>query len=368
MTSVPVRRTAAALGLRPGRHRAHRGAGERRPGAGTGGRDDGQGRAHPGGGRRERAHRAGSAHAVIKKAKPGSAATARSRSIDVATGIALYGYAHRVPLRGASTTKLATAVNVAAPARHDDPLPDPRRRRHAPPSEIVLVGGGDPLLVERCSCARWRSARRPRSRLASPGAHADPDADADAPTPTSHARPRLRRPTTTTVSFRVRVDDTLYGAPPGRRLAGPSYQPYVVTPGAPARPRPAQRLGHLGRRRRRTSPARVAGRARAALAAAHRPRRRRAATPAGSPRRADAPEVARFGATPPAPRSRWMLKVSDNDVAEMLFRNNAARRGRRRRSGPVPAQHAQAHARRARHRRPRLAARTTAAGSRARTG
>ncbi len=125
----------------------------------------------------------------------------------------------------------------------------------------------------------------------------------------------------------VRVDDTLYPAPTSTTGWPRDYQPSVVTPVRPlvrdlrngwdtAKDAAAYFAGRLDAELK----AQTAGRTDVAMTARYGGR---LTAPAG------ATEVARFaGNTSGAALSR-MLLVSDNDVAEMLFRNNAiaARRG-----------------------------------------
>jgi len=124
----------------------------------------------------------------------------------------------------------------------------------------------------------------------------------------------------------VRLDDTLYPAPsaaPGWRS---SYQPYEV---APVRPL----IRDLRNEWDGAKSAAVwfAGRLQSELVAALASRpdlsptasyRGRLAAPAG------APEVARFSGNTSGAILRYMLLWSDNDVAEMMFRNNAIAAGR----------------------------------------
>jgi D-alanyl-D-alanine carboxypeptidase/D-alanyl-D-alanine-endopeptidase (penicillin-binding protein 4) len=128
-------------------------------------------------------------------------------------------------------------------------------------------------------------------------------------------------PPPTPVSFRIRVDDTLYGTPTSAPGWWTDYQPYVVTP-----VRPLVRDLRNGWDTSADAARYFAGRVQVELAKLLVARTDLAVDVRYSGRlkaAVDAPEVARFKGNTSGAALAWMLKVSDNDVAEMFFRNNA---------------------------------------------
>jgi D-alanyl-D-alanine carboxypeptidase/D-alanyl-D-alanine-endopeptidase (penicillin-binding protein 4) len=249
----------------------------------------------------------------VKKAKP----LGRNRAIqavDLGTGIQLFGRRTTVPLRGASVTKLATAVNALSLFGTTTRFPT-RVVDGTSSKQIILVGGGDPLLSSlQLRALALRTATALATRVPPVTPPPPPPVGEVDPTPTP-------TPTPTTVSFRIRVDDTLYGTPTGAPGWWTSYQPYVVTP-----VRPLVRDLRNGWDTSADAAKYFAGRVQIELAKLLAERTdlvvdvkysgRLAAAP-------DAPEVARFKGNTTGAALAWMLKVSDNDVAEMFFRNNA---------------------------------------------
>jgi serine-type D-Ala-D-Ala carboxypeptidase/endopeptidase (penicillin-binding protein 4) len=241
---------------------------------------------------------------------------------DLATRTVLYRSRSLVPMRGASTTKLATAVTTLSLfGTADQPWPTTVVTGRGP-REVVLVAGGDPMLTS----AQLRSLAR-RTALALvptlPPAPAPPDpAPTATPSPTPSPTPE---PSQITVS--VRVDDTLYPAPMPARGWPSHYLPWVVSPVRPlvrdlragwdtsadAARYFSEQLGVALRTR-------LASRTDVVVSTRYRGRLE---APEG------AQEISRFLGNSVGAALRWMLLVSDNDVAEMLFRNNAIALGRR---------------------------------------
>jgi D-alanyl-D-alanine carboxypeptidase/D-alanyl-D-alanine-endopeptidase (penicillin-binding protein 4) len=251
------------------------------------------------------------------------------RVVDLTTMSVLHRSRDRVPMRGASTTKLATAVTTLS-------LFDPADRPWATtvvtgrgPREVVLVAGGDPMLTSsQLRALAQRTARTLAPVIApAPIPPTDPEPDPDptttaTPTPTPTPDPEPRQ-----ITVSVRVDDTLYPSPTRARGWPSHYLPWVV---APVRPLVrdlragwdtsadtaryfSEQLGIALRTRLET---------RTDITVLTRYRGRLEA-PDG------AQEISRFAGNSVGAALRWMLLVSDNDVAEMLFRNNAIGLGRR---------------------------------------
>lgn len=237
---------------------------------------------------------------------PIAASTAKGALVvDPANGTTLYRYNDAASLRGASTTKLATAVTtlrvLGTSTRFPTVVVGGRTVR-----EIVLVAGGDPLLS---SSQLIRLARSTAAVLAT----RVPAVPATAPA------------TPTPFRVSVRVDDSLF---PAATLAPgwpSSYQPSVVSP-----VRALKRDLRHSSDTSKDAAAYFAGQVGVALKALLAARTDlnpyaaydgRLAAPVG------AAEIARFDGNTSGAALAWMLKVSDNDVAEMLFRNNAIARG-----------------------------------------
>ncbi len=217
---------------------------------------------------------------------------------DTASGTYVYKRRATASLRGASTTKVLTAVGVLAALGPDHRFPTTVRAGSAP-DEVVLVAGGDPLL----SSADLRSLAEATAEALGLPAPPVPSASAPAAVPTAPAR-----------TIRVRADDSLFSGSGQSRGWPNSYLPRQVRPvGAFARDDNKVRdttadagrffataLGKLG------VDATYAGEASAAPAAP---------TVASIPGHSVADAVSRT------------LLVSDNDTAEMLFRHIAVARG-----------------------------------------
>lgn len=218
---------------------------------------------------------------------------------DAGTGEATYAARAAVPMRGASTTKLVTAVtslhHLGTTTRFPTVVLAGRSSR-----EVVLRGGGDPLLTSAQLDSLARSAA---ANLAT-----------TAPSPTG---------TTVTMPLRitVKVDETLY--PAFTRPSGwpADYLPYVVAP-----VRPLIRDLRNGWDSGKDAGTYFAARLALALRAALPGRSDLAVSSAYSgklPATPGASEVARFAGNSSGAALRLMLLVSENDVAEMMLRNAA---------------------------------------------
>ena len=241
---------------------------------------------------------------------------------DLETGAAIWQSGSATPMRGASTTKLATAITSLRVLGTTTRFPT-RVITGRTPNEIVLVGGGDPMLTSRQldSLARATAAALLAQQAQAPAPAAPPGVGdgVTAPVATHRQAPR-------SLAVSVRLDDTLYPAPTSAVGWTRDYVPYVVRP-----VRPLVRDFRVGNDVARDAAGYFAVRVNAALVALSAGRSDIAATASYAGRLPAPPsstEIARFaGNTSKAALTR-MLLISDNDIAEMLFRNNAIAAGR----------------------------------------
>ncbi len=234
----------------------------------------------------------------------------------------------RTPLRGASTTKLATAVNalhtLGVNTRFPTRIVQGRNAR-----EVVIIAGGDPLLTS----AQLRSLARTtalalKSAIPAPVPAPTPTASptpSSSPTPTPTPTPSASPMPVTPVRFSVRVDDTLYPDPTLAAGWPASYEPDVVSPVRP--------LVYDLRHSSDTSAdaARFfASSVQTYLRSFEKSRKDLLITTvyAGRlPAPTTTHEIARFDGNTSGAALAWMLLVSDNDVAEKFFRNTAIAAG-----------------------------------------
>ncbi|MEZ5117658.1 MAG: D-alanyl-D-alanine carboxypeptidase/D-alanyl-D-alanine-endopeptidase [Candidatus Nanopelagicales bacterium] len=202
---------------------------------------------------------------------------------DAGTGRAIYGSRSTQPLMPASTMKIVTATTALMTLGPNARFVT-RTVVGSGPQNLVLVGGGDPRLSSA-------DLRRLATRTA-----------------------RAWRATAATGAVRVTLDDTLFPAPSAAPGWGSTYQPGVVSP-----------VRSLNRDGRHTwdnadDAARyfVARLNRAGLKATYRGRA--AADPGAT-------ALASVRSQQLKVDIRWMLKMSDNDVAEILFRQVALATG-----------------------------------------
>lgn len=272
------------------------------------------------------------ANARIARLLPGrverAAPLGRNRAIsvqDLLTRRSLYRTRNALPMRGASTTKLATAVTTLSAHDIEDRFPTTVVAGRSV-REVVLVAGGDPLLTS--AQLRWLAQRTARriAPVVAPAPQPDPT-PSPTPDPTPSPSTTAPDPAPLQVTVSVRVDDTLYPTPM-RATGWPShYVPWVVSPVRPlvrdlragwdtsadAARYFADQLGVALRNR-------LGARTDVVVSTRYRGRLE---APDG------AQELARFVGNTVGAALRWMLLVSDNDVAEMLYRNNAIALGRR---------------------------------------
>lgn len=245
----------------------------------------------------------------FRRPAPIAASTAKGALVvDPLTGATLYRYNDASSLRGASTTKLATAVTTLRVLGTTTRFPTVVVQG-ASVQQVVLVAGGDPMLT---SSQLLRLARATAAVMAT---HVPPAPDPAAAPP---ATPRTFR-------ISVRVDDSRYPAPTLAPGWPSGYVPSVVSP-----VRALKRDLRHGSDTSADAAAYFAGQVGVALRALLVARTDLAAKAVYDGRAVaapGAPEIARFAGNTSGAALAWMLKVSDNDVAEMLFRNNAVARG-----------------------------------------
>ena len=267
--------------------------------------------------------------ARIAKLKP----LAASRGIlvaDALSGDTAFNQRSTIALRGASTTKLATAVTalhtLGTTSRFPTRIVSGRNSR-----EVVIVAGGDPLLTSsqlrllaRATAVALKSALP--ARIPSPGPSPTPS-----PTPTASPSPTTSPSTSPSpapaipVRFVVRVDDSLYPDPTAVQGWPADYLPYVVSPVRPL----VYNLRHSSDTS--ADAARYfATQVQAYLRSFTKSRTDllitsvyggRLKSPAGNR------EITRFDGNTSGAALAWMLLVSDNDVAEKFFRNSAIAAG-----------------------------------------
>lgn len=268
---------------------------------------------------------AGLGAALAELLKPGLVGTVAGIAVvDVATGALLYGEDGEQPITPASTTKVLTAAAVLAALGPDavlrtrvqrivdaettSPAPTPGPTA-APqePAEIVLVGGGDPLLSSLGAGTSKLPAYPRRASLLDLAAQTAADLKADGFT-----------------QVRLRYDSGVFTGPAASPNWPRSYTGDVVGPvyGLSA---DQARLSPTAGGRRENPDLYTAGLFAAEL-------ERRALDVVGSPTAAVAPPgselVAEVASPPMSALVEYMLVESDNDVAEALLRQVAIARGR----------------------------------------
>lgn len=232
-----------------------------------------------------------------------------SMSVSSLTGPSIYAHYSVTPRLGASNMKLVTAVTAMRTMGLNRLLPT-TVVQGATDRDVVLVGGGDPMLT---SANLAGLAQQSATTLA---------ASAPAPVPpVPGAAPVAPIP----VKYTVRIDDSLF-APPTLASGWPSnYQPYVVRP-VRALVRDGRLLWDTGADAgnyftavvRAHLLAQLKGRADIAVAVTFTGRTVAAST---------APVIARFAGHSVHSALSWMLLVSENQVAEMMFRLSARATG-----------------------------------------
>ena len=232
---------------------------------------------------------------------------------DSASGTYVYRKRSTASLRGASTTKILTAV-AALEALGPDHRFTTTVRAGAAPGEVVLVAGGDPLLT---SADLTTLAARTAGALGATGTPApspsDPSTAPSPSAPSASASPTV--PPAVTTPITVRADDSLF-ADQGLRSRGwrASYVPTQV-----------RSVGAFARDDRKVRDAtRDAG---AYFAAALRGLGLDATYAGEAAADPGSAVLATFEGHSVAQAVSRALLISDNDTAEMLFRQVAVARG-----------------------------------------
>ncbi|MEG3628430.1 D-alanyl-D-alanine carboxypeptidase/D-alanyl-D-alanine endopeptidase [Streptomyces poriticola] len=218
--------------------------------------------------------------------------------VDLATGKRLYGTAVGAPLTPASTTKIATAVAALTALGPDHRLTT--RTALAPDTgELVLVGGGDPLLTARADARGLADLRTLADRTA--------------------AALKQRDLHQVTLSY----DTTLYAGDAKHPIGvNPNLAPVTALMVDEARPDDSTR----GQVERAPDPADAAARTFAGLLAEHGI----GTTPPGPSKATNRAETLATVSSPPlSALVERMLTNSDNDLAEALARHTALATGKR---------------------------------------
>jgi D-alanyl-D-alanine carboxypeptidase/D-alanyl-D-alanine-endopeptidase (penicillin-binding protein 4) len=243
------------------------------------------------------------------KARPLGSAV--SMSVAGLTGSSIYAKSSVTPRLGASNMKLVTAVTAMRTMGLNHTLPTTVVQGTGA-REVVLVAGGDPMLT---STNLRDLARYTAAALAAqwPAAPAVPVAG-----PPSQPTP---------LGYSVRIDDSLFPAPTLAPGWPSSYQPYVVRP-VRALVRDGRLLWDTGADAGIYFTAALQAALREQLARAGRTDLAVAARYAGRtvvPK--EAPVLVRFAGHSVRAALSWMLLVSENQVAEMMFRLSARAAG-----------------------------------------
>jgi D-alanyl-D-alanine carboxypeptidase/D-alanyl-D-alanine-endopeptidase (penicillin-binding protein 4) len=235
---------------------------------------------------------------------------------DTASSSYVYKRRSTASLRGASTTKILTAVGVLATLGPEHRFAT-TVRAGATPDEVVLVGGGDPLLTSADLRALAASTAQ---ALGVPPAPAPSASVPPAPAPSASVAPdptvsaAAVSPPSTPRSIVVRADDSLFSSEGWARGWQPSWVPGQVR---------AVRAFARDDNKARDATADAGAYFAAALQA-----QGLAATYAGeATAAADSATLASLTGHSVAEATYRMLLISDNDTAEMLFRHVAVARG-----------------------------------------
>ncbi len=239
---------------------------------------------------------------------------------DTASGSYVYQRRAGASLRGASTTKVLTAVGALAAMGPDHRFPT-SVRTGAAPDEVVLVAGGDPLLSSadlRVLASSTASALGlPPAPAASPvpsDASTPGTPDTGAPAPGDQAAAPGTAAPVATRTITVRADDTLFSGVGQSRGWPNSYLPSQVRP-----------VGAFARDDNKSRDA--TGDAGKYFAAALRKLGVEATYAGETTATPDSSTVASIPGHSVAEAVSRTLLISDNDTAEMLFRHIAVARG-----------------------------------------
>jgi D-alanyl-D-alanine carboxypeptidase/D-alanyl-D-alanine-endopeptidase (penicillin-binding protein 4) len=242
--------------------------------------------------------------------------------VDAATGDAVYSRSATTPLRPASNMKIVTALTalkVLGPqTRMTTEAFVPKKGR------VILRGGGDTMLgVSELSTLAAATVRYIKSNGLRPGWRQPPAYRPSTCTVDGKVRKSTRKRPCPLVSppkkrkaVKVYVDDSLYRKPSRGPGWTSSYQPSIV--------RPVRSLGRIGVYQ--WDSAQEAG---AVFAAAMRSAGIKARIKGHRDVAAGAVNAAQVSGKTVAEQVRYMLQVSENNIAEMLYRQVAVERGRK---------------------------------------
>ncbi|HRY08755.1 MAG: D-alanyl-D-alanine carboxypeptidase/D-alanyl-D-alanine-endopeptidase [Actinobacteria bacterium] len=242
--------------------------------------------------------------------------------VDAATGERLYSRMADTPLRPASNMKIVTALTALKVLG-----PDNRMTTDTLVPEkgtVILRGGGDTTLGsdELTRLAR-ATAKYLRTNALLPDRVQPPDyrpktctVDGKTRKSTTKRPCPLVTPPTKRPAVKVLVDDSLYGKPKKGPGWTNSYQPYIA--------RPVRPLGRIG-----VYQWDAAGEAASVFTSALRARGVKARTKGRVKTPDTATVAAQVTGDTVAAQVRYMMQVSENNIAEMLFRQVAVERGRK---------------------------------------
>ena len=242
--------------------------------------------------------------------------------VDASTGEPIYSRMAQTPMRPASNMKIVTALNALKVLGPDTRMTTdtlvPQK------GTVILRGGGDTTLgVDELTRLANATAKYLRTNALLPDLVQPPDYQPKSCTVDGKTRKSTKKnpcpmvtPAKTRPPVKVLVDDSLYGTPQKGPGWTDSYQPYIA--------RPVRPLGRIGVYQ--WDSAQEAG---SVFTSALRSRGIKARTVG----RQKAPESATVAAAVTgdtvAAQVRYMLQVSENNIAEMLFRQVAVERGRK---------------------------------------
>lgn len=242
--------------------------------------------------------------------------------VDAARGDRVYQRRAYRSMLPASNMKLVTAVTAMRTLGLDTRLPTNVVTQGAAGRKVVLVAGGDPVLTSGQLRALARRTATALVAALPPVPETDPTDPTEPTGPTDPTEPTEP----TTLRYKVSFDDSLFAAP--------SYAPGWLGGYVPGVVRPVRALVRDGRGLTDTSTdaARYfASRVEARVAAAVTARTDldvRVRFTGRSTAAADATPLASFKGNSVRGAVSWMLLVSDNDIAEMLYRLSAVHAGR----------------------------------------
>lgn len=242
--------------------------------------------------------------------------------VDAGTGQSVYSTAATTPLRPASNMKIVTALTALKVL---GPQTRMTTETFIPTAgQVILRGGGDTLLgVSELTTLATATARFIKTNGLRPGWRQPPAYQPSTCTIGGKTRKSTKKrpcpmvtPPKKRKAVRVYVDDSSYGKPSRGPGWTSSYQPSVV--------RPVRSLGRIGVYQ--WDSAQEAG---AVFAAALRSAGLKSSIRGHRTVPDGAASAARVSGKTVAEQVRYMLQVSENNVAEMLYRQVAVERGRK---------------------------------------